>query len=320
MKTSTRVLLTISAVLVVVGIGLVVVALGMKHWNFSSLDGRKFETNIHEFTENITEVRFDTDTADITFAEASGSLIKVECYEPHKEKHIVTVKNGTLSITYKDNREWYEKIALFTTTSPKITVYLPKGEYEKLTVKEHTGDIVIPREFTFGNIIIKASTGDVECSASVTGTLEISLSTGDFSLKDMSAADMKLTTTTGKMNLTDVKTGALTMKVSTGKSVLKNVSCDSIDSTGSTGNISMENVIVSGLLKIKRSTGNVSFNGSDAGEISVKTDTGSVKGTLLSEKIFYAKSDTGKIEIPQTLTGGRCSIETDTGNIKLSIK
>ncbi|MBO4325403.1 MAG: hypothetical protein J5845_08430, partial [Lachnospiraceae bacterium] len=92
------------------------------------------------------------------------------------------------------------------------------------------------------------------------------------------------------------------------------------DSTGSTGNISMENVIVSGLLKIKRSTGNVSFNGSDAGEISVKTDTGSVKGTLLSEKIFYAKSDTGKIEIPQTLTGGRCSIETDTGNIKLSIK
>ncbi|MBO4323779.1 MAG: DUF4097 family beta strand repeat protein, partial [Lachnospiraceae bacterium] len=242
MKTSTRVLLTISAVLVVVGIGLVVVALGMKHWNFSSLDGRKFETNIHEFTENITEVRFDTDTADITFAEASGSLIKVECYEPHKEKHIVTVKNGTLSITYKDNREWYEKIALFTTTSPKITVYLPKGEYEKLTVKEHTGDIVIPREFTFGNIIIKASTGDVECSASVTGTLEISLSTGDFSLKDMSAADMKLTTTTGKMNLTDVKTGALTMKVSTGKSVLKNVSCDSIDSTGSTGNISMENV------------------------------------------------------------------------------
>lgn len=320
MKTSTRVLLTISAVLVVVGIGLVVVALGMKHWNFSALNGRKFETNTYEFSDDFTVISLDTDTADITFALSNDGRCKVECYEPQKEKHSVSVTKGTLSVSYKDNREWYEKIALFSMTSPKITVYLPKAELEKLTVKEHTGDITIPKDFTFGNISVKASTGDVECSASVTGTLDINLSTGDLSLKDMSAGELKLTTTTGKMKLTDVTTGKITMKVSTGKSVLKNVSCEQLDSTGSTGDISLENVIIRNLLKIKRSTGDVTFNGSDAGEITIKTDTGNVKGTLLTEKIFYTKSDTGKIDVPKTMLGGRCDVETDTGDIKLKIK
>ena len=58
---------------------------------------------------------------------------------------------------------------------------------------------------------------------------------------------------------------------------------------------------------------------SDAGEIFIKTTTGSVKGSLLSSKIFMARSDVGKITVPRTTTGGICEIETDTGTINITI-
>jgi DUF4097 and DUF4098 domain-containing protein YvlB len=81
----------------------------------------------------------------------------------------------------------------------------------------------------------------------------------------------------------------------------------------------MKNLTAKEKLSIERSTGDVIFEGCDAGEIYVKTDTGDVKGTLLSEKVFLTDTDTGKISVPKTITGGRCEVSTDTGDIELSI-
>ena len=89
--------------------------------------------------------------------------------------------------------------------------------------------------------------------------------------------------------------------------------------TGTTGNIALDNVIAADKLSITRSTGNVSFDGSDAAEITVRTDTGNITGRLLTDKVFIAASDTGSVEVPRTVTGGRCEIDTDTGNIRIEI-
>jgi DUF4097 and DUF4098 domain-containing protein YvlB len=79
-------------------------------------------------------------------------------------------------------------------------------------------------------------------------------------------------------------------------------------------------VIASGAFVIKRTTGDVTFEGCDAAELLVATDTGDVEGTLLTEKIFFVETDTGRREYPKTTTGGKCEITTDTGDIKISIK
>ena len=63
----------------------------------------------------------------------------------------------------------------------------------------------------------------------------------------------------------------------------------------------------------------MNFEASDAASIFVETDTGDVKGSLLSEKIFIINTDTGKKEVPESTTGGRCKITTDTGDIKITI-
>ena len=64
----------------------------------------------------------------------------------------------------------------------------------------------------------------------------------------------------------------------------------------------------------------MNFNACDAAEIYVETDTGDVKGTLLSDKVYIVFTDTGKINVPKAVTGGRCEISTDTGNIKIEIE
>lgn len=61
------------------------------------------------------------------------------------------------------------------------------------------------------------------------------------------------------------------------------------------------------------------FDRADASEIFVRTGTGNVTGSLLTDKVFLTQTDTGTVEVPQTITGGRCEIRTDTGDIELKI-
>ncbi|MBO5374250.1 MAG: DUF4097 family beta strand repeat protein, partial [Clostridia bacterium] len=114
--------------------------------------------------------------------------------------------------------------------------------------------------------------------------------------------------------------GDVTISVSTGKTYLTNVACQSIISSGSTGDISLKNALAVGKFSIERSTGDVTLESSDAGEIFIETDTGDVEGTLLSDKVFIINTDTGKKDVPNTITGGRCEITTDTGDIKIKIQ
>ena len=56
------------------------------------------------------------------------------------------------------------------------------------------------------------------------------------------------------------------------------------------------------------------------GRCEIETDTGDVDGTLLSDKLFLTETSTGDIRVPNTADGGICDIKTDTGDIKIAIK
>jgi DUF4097 and DUF4098 domain-containing protein YvlB len=149
---------------------------------------------------------------------------------------------------------------------------------------------------------IQTNTGDIEVKGARVGALSLSVTTGDV---ELSSLDL---------------TGALSVKVSTGDTDMESVTAKSLASTGSTGDMSLEGVTVAERMEIERSTGDVRFEGCDAGEILVRTDTGSVTGSLLSEKVFIARTDTGRVDVPRTVTGGRCEITTDTGDIRITLR
>ena len=119
--------------------------------------------------------------------------------------------------------------------------------------------------------------------------------------------------------LDTVCAGELAVEVSTGDAGLVDVRCQDLKSSGGTGDISLENVLVTDEIFIERSTGDVSFDGCDAAAIRVKTSTGDVTGTLLTDKVFWPKSSSGDVEVPDTKSGGDCEITTSTGDIRIHI-
>ena len=63
----------------------------------------------------------------------------------------------------------------------------------------------------------------------------------------------------------------------------------------------------------------MTFKDSDANTIDIEATTGNVTGNLLSDKTFDVKSNTGRVNVPET-TGPICKIRTSTGDIVLTIK
>jgi len=204
---------------------------------------------------------------------------RVDCYLQETVETEVKVQSGTLRIRARDERAWYEHIG-FHFISAQITVYLPEDEYLKLDVNMSTGDVTVE---------------DVSAE-----TMEISVSTGDITVTDGTFEEVDMKVSTGDIHVTDLK-------------------CSWFSSEGSTGDISLHQVIAGQGITIERNTGDVVFDSSDAPVIRVKTNTGDVTGTLLSGKRFITQTDTGSVDIPESTDGGKCEIETDTGDIRICI-
>ena len=318
MKTKVWIIIAVSFILI--GGIIFVGAMSMLKWNFNDISTTKYETNTYDIAEEFENISINTDTADILFLLSASGKCSVECVEEVRTKHTVSAQENTLSIDITDTRKWYDHISFFSFGTPKIMVYLPSDKYALLTVKASTGDVQIPKEFTFDGIDIKVSTGDVSCNASTANDLKIKTSTGHINLDNITAANMNLTTSTGGINVKSVDcSGKIETKVSTGKTNLTDVKCESLISNGNTGDIKLTNVIAAKDINIKRSTGDIRFDKCDAGEILITTDTGDVGGTLLTNKVFICKTDTGDIDVPKTITGGRCEITTDTGDIQINV-
>ena len=322
MKKATKVWLMIATVLLASGMLVFTLAMSMNGWSFSKLSTVQYTTNTHEITEEFHSISMNTDTADILFLPSESETCQVICYEEEKQTHTVTVQNGTLTVKKTNGEKWYDHIHIGVSfESPKITVLLPKAEYDSLLIKESTGAISIPKDFLFESIDITASTGDVRCDASAKGAVKIKTSTGSIRVENAVAEKMEISVSTGVVNVTSTAcAGELKIQVSTGKTSLTDIMCGSLFSSGDTGDLYLKNVIASGQFIIERDTGDVRFDGCDAAELSVTTDTGDVTGTLLTDKIFFANSDTGKVDVPKTTTGGKCEITTDTGKIEIAIQ
>ena len=309
-----------AVVLIVAGIALFTAALAAAGFDFSKLSGEKYETNTYTVDEEFTGVSVRTDRTDVIFKPSEDGKVKVVCEEREKVRHSVSVENGTLTVSAVDRREWYDYLAVFS-KHLTMTVYLPSGEYDSLNVKTDTGSVSVPSDFSFGAADVTTATGKIEFRAAEGGTLKLRSSTGSVTAEGCAAESVDVSTSTGKVVLYSVDCeGTVSVKVSTGRTELADVTCKNFGSDGSTGSVTLKNVVASGKISIERATGSVTFDKCDAAEITVKTSTGSVKGSLLSEKVFVAKSSTGRVSVPDSITGGRCEITTSTGNIEITVK
>lgn len=296
-----KIWLIVAVSLVLVGGIIFVGVMSVFDWDFSKVTTSKFETNSYGITEDFGKIVINTQTADIKILPSEDGACKIVCKEQTNAKHDVKVTDGTLDIRLNDQRKWHEHIG-FNFKTPQITVYLPQESRCAVAIRNTTGDVELAKDFTFKSVDIDLSTGGVMIFSSVTESIAVVCSTGDVVLENVSAE-------------------SVTAHVTTGDITFKNVtSSGDLDTSSTTGDTTLKNVITSGKLTVKKTTGNVTLDGCDASELFIKTTTGDVKGSLLSEKVFVASTTTGDVDLPKTVTGGKCEITTTTGDIEISIK
>ena len=318
MKKSIMISLIVAGALVLVGAGLFAGAMTAVGWDFSILNTYEVVNNTYDVDEPFTNISIDTDTVDIRFAKSSDGKCRVATRDTSNHIYSVAVEDGTLHIRVDFKGLFEIGIGVYDSF---VTVYLPEDAYGALTIKEDTGDIEIPGNFSFESMDIELDTGDVVSHADVTGTCRIEATTGDIKVENASVGALALRTTSGDIAVSDVVcAGNFSANVRTGDTFLTNLICTDLTSTGTTGELKLTNVITSGKIDIMRDTGDVTFEGADAASIKVETSTGDVTGTLLSDKIFRYKTSTGRVELPPTTTGGICEITTDTGDIQIEFE
>ena len=320
MNKSKRTWIIIGVSLTIVGLFIFLGAIAALKFDFTMLNTAKYVTNSYETDEFFNKISIDANIADIVFVPSDDENCRVVCYEQERLKHSVTVKDQTLVIDTVDNRKWYEHIGFFF-GNMKVTVYLPHKEYASLLIDSDTGDIDIPKDFSFENIRITGATGDVTLSASASDSITVRMSTGTITADNISSKEISLSTATGDINISSAEAkGLIYAETNTGRIKLTDVACKNFTAESDTGNIILRNVSADDSFSIKSSTGNVKFESSDAGQIYVKTSTGDVSGTLLSEKVFITDTSTGDVSVPKSVTGGKCEIITSTGDIEISIQ
>ncbi len=324
MSRSAKILLVLAAVFVVLGLVIFSAAMIATNWDFTKLNTVNYETNRHEISEQFSDISVTTETADVVFLPSQDGKCTVVSYEAENARHTVSVQNGTLNIKLADTRRWYEHITFFSIGSPKITVYLPETEYASLEVRTDTGDVNIPKDFSFEGIKISTDTGDVSSKAPFAGAMTVATDTGDINIINICSEEhggrIDIETDTGRVKLSRVNCKSLDIESDTGDVTLDDVvsSGDVLVESG-TGDVTLSGVLSIGKLSIESDTGDVKFDKSDAAEIFVETDTGDVTGTLLSNKLFTVKTVTGDVDVPVSVAGGRCEITTATGDVELRI-
>lgn len=277
-------------------------------------------TKTYDLTDDFNKININTTISEIEFKTSEDANKKVVCQETEKDIHDVKVDDGELKIKYNNTRKWYERIFNFSFHKIKVTVYLPAGEYGDLAIDSDTGNIIIPEDYTFATLSTKVDTGNVKYDCKVKEDAIVTSSTGDITFTNLTAKNLTAKASTGKIKLNSVNVNEMvTIKTSTGNISLTDTTSKNMDIQASTGSVTLTRTIIQEHLKIKTSTGDVKFDRSDADTIEVKTSTGDVRGTLLTDKVFYAETDTGHINVPKSTTGGLCEIKTSTGDINVQI-
>lgn len=291
------------------------VALGM---DFAGLSTVEYETKTHEVQGDFWDIQIAVREADVQLVWAEDGLCRVVCKDREKVNYAVSVTDGMLSVAVQDDRAWYDYIGIFL-GQPTVTVYLPRSNYETCWLSTVTGDVSIPKNLSFRELQLGGITGEAECLGRA-DNLIVQWGSGDVLIDDCDPRELQVITTTGDVEVRESEIGSVRIKTTTGDVELERITATNCYTECDTGEVFMENVTAVGDLQVITTTGDVELEGCDAGNVEVKTTTGDVSASLLSGKLFTAKSDTGRIRIPDSQPGDECQITTDTGDIYVTVE
>lgn len=314
----------IMAAVILVAAGLAIAFGGMAAMNFdfNKMNTLHFTTNTYSVDESFTNISIETAECDIRLLPSEDDSCKVVCEESKEIFHTVSVKNNTLTIDRTDARKWYKRIVGIYWGDMTITVYLPQTAYASLSVLNVSGNTAIPEDFTFTDAKIRSTSGNIDFLAPVEKDLSLKTVSGNLHAEGTNPKSLDAQSTSGDIDYADsIVSDDMTIDTVSGKIRCSNVSASGdINMETTSGKVTLSGVTAAKAIQIETVSGNIELKSCDADTLWLKSTSGKVSGTLLTKKKFLTDTTSGRINVPQSSSGGKCEIKTTSGNIQFEIE
>ncbi len=321
MKKSVKIALLVSLCLLLLGgviFGITVLAMG---GDFNKAATVKYEQKSQEIEQVFSGISIEGGSEEVRIVSTENEKCRVEYMQSKKVGYSVSVEEGVLTIAEWDNRKWYDKIGLYLGSLTTLTVYLPQSEYGNLHISMESGDVYVARGFTFSSADLCLYSGDVTMSANILNEASVKVDSGDIDLNNITAKSITVRNSSGELEMHNVHvTEKISLTSSSGEMELEDVTCNILSIGVSSGSVEMKSVVSIAATEIQAKSGDIELRRCDAGSYDIKTSSGSVTGSVLTEKIFFAESGSGRIRVPQTYEGGVFKVKTSSGDISLQIQ
>ena len=331
-----KILIIISVILIAIGLAIAFIAL----WG-SGFDLKNSEKTVNEsevYTGEINRVVIDAseEATDVIIKKGADEKATLEISRRENHTAEYSLNDGTLTVKLQGEKRHFYEMFDFGPDN-QITLTLPEGVYESLSVKASTGDIRISSFEFSGDVTLEASTGDINIANVKANAVSLEVSTGDIEASRITVQDkVSLKSTTGDVDADGISSKTLSLITKSGETEISRVTAEAIDMESGTGDIECSEIYVTGVASLRASTGKIEIDksefteklsvttttgdidvmSSDAGELEISASTGAVTLHLLTPKNFVAESSSGKKDIDGTVyTAPLCKITTSTGDI-----
>jgi len=323
MKKSVKITCIVAASCIALGL-LILLGVSVKFgFDYKNLNTTTAEVKTYAVEQAFENIDIHSLSNNVELSAADGEQCKVVCTETARTACAVSVENGTLTVTQKDPRRWYEHFGIYwafdDTHEMKIQVFLPAAqEYRDLTVSTQSGDIFVGEPFGFETADLSTTSGNMDFGSAV-NNLSLHSTSGNITCQKISmATSIQAETTSGNVDLSKISTVDLSVSTTSG-----NLNLFEIYATGdvvleSTSGISQLEKVTAKSFTITTTSGDIKLTYADAEELDIESNSGKVTGNLLSEKNFAVSTTSGEVDVPYSRgDAGRCTVKTTSGDITL---
>lgn len=262
---------------------------------------------------------------------------RIEVHVQEDKRVSVEVKGDRL-IVKCDNENF--KMFNFDYEETYVHLYLNKTDFDdRIIVDTASGDVRIPKDFSFGEMIVNTASGDSYIEADVSGNVVVNAASGKVTLLGLKASSVSINTASGdiKAESLDVKeqlymssaSGNHTVTSSKAGSLVSDTSSGDTNVTGTNIDMLFKRNAASGETKIKDTvsdsfegdvtSGDIEFEKYDAHKIYIETTSADVEGSFKSGKQFSTDTTSGDIKVPADEGSDTCRIETVSGDVNIKI-
>lgn len=290
-----------------------------------------------DVTEPFTGLLVQEASADVQLLPSEDGGCRVVYGESEFSRCRVDVENGTLTVV-RETEEHSRKGLFSIEDALPVSIYLPAGDYEALSVTTASGDVKASSRLGFAETAIHTGSGNIRLEDLSAGDLNLSSTSGDVRLENLEAETLSAKTGSGKVKLRGCSAASLKLESSSGDLTVKASSCTgdgqlrtgsgdieledssfrALDLSSTSGEATLSKTACSGSVKAETGSGNIRLRKAAGASFDLRSTSGDVKGSVIGPVDFIVDTSSGSAHTKNGQRGAApCQVKTGSGDVDL---